>query len=218
MDTQIVKSTFYITYVLLLTTATITIIEAIGTDNKNVRHIMNLETCISVVASYFYSQFIKQLSDTSKPIDYGQINKTRYIDWFITTPLMLLVLGLVLSFNDKQKFHILSYVLIVVLNYGMLGAGYMGEIGMVSKNTALLIGFAFFFALFGYIWILFINENKSWNNLAIYGVFFVLWTIYGLVYTQKEEVKNTAYNILDLFAKCLVGIFFWMYFANVLSI
>lgn len=218
MDSQIVKSTFYITYVLLLTTATITIIEAIGTNDKNVRHIMNVETCISVVASYFYSQFIKQISDPIKPIDYAQINKTRYIDWFITTPLMLLVLGLVLSFNDKKKFHILSYLLIVVLNYGMLGMGYMGEIGAVDKNFAMFISFGFFFALFGYIWMIFVKDNRSWNNLAIYGVFFVLWTIYGLVYKLKDDIKNAAYNVLDLFAKCLVGIFFWMYFANVLSI
>lgn len=218
MDTQIVKSTFYITYVLLLTTATITIIEAIGTNNINVRHIMNLETCISIVASYFYSQFIKQISDPIKPIDYEQITKTRYIDWFITTPLMLLVLGLVLSFNDKKQFHILSYVLIVVLNYGMLGTGYMGEIGTMDKTMAMLLSFGFFFALFGYIWMLFLKDNMSLNNLAIYGAFLVLWMIYGLVYLQKEQVKNTAYNVLDLFSKCLVGIFFWMYFANVLSI
>ena len=218
MDTQIVKSTFYITYVLLLTTATITIIEAIGTNNINVRHIMNLETCISIVAAYFYSQFIKQISDPIKPIDYKQITKTRYIDWFITTPLMLLVLGLVLSFNDKKKFHILSYVMIVVLNYGMLGTGYMGEIGTMDKTKAMLLSFGFFFALFGYIWMLFLKDNMSMNNLAIYGAFVVLWMIYGLVYLQKEQVKNTAYNVLDLFSKCLVGIFFWMYFANVLSI
>lgn len=216
MDAQIVKSTFYITYVLLLTTATITIIEAIGTTDMNVRHIMNLETCVSIVASYFYSQFIKQMSGPR--IDYAQINRTRYIDWFITTPLMLLVLGLVLSFNDKKKFHILSYVLIVVLNYGMLGAGYLGEIGRMDKTLAMLVSFGFFFALFGYIWMLFVNDNRSINNLAIFGAVFVIWTIYGLVYMQKEEMKNTAYNVLDLFAKCLLGIFFWMYFANVLSI
>lgn len=218
MDTQIVKSSFYITYVLLLTTATITIIEAIGTNNPNVRHIMNLETCISIVASYFYSQFIKQISDSTKPVDYAQINKTRYIDWFITTPLMLLVLGLVLSFNDKKKFHILSYVLIIVLNFGMLGTGYLGEVGKMDKKLAVVVGFVFFFAMFGYIWMLLVHKNRSWNNLAIYGAFFIVWTIYGLVYMQNEVVKNTSYNILDLFAKCIVGIFFWMYFANVLSI
>ena len=50
-----VKTTFYITYVFLLTTATITFIESMRTNVSRVRHILNLETCISVVAAYFYS-------------------------------------------------------------------------------------------------------------------------------------------------------------------
>ena len=41
-----------------LTTATITFIEAISTKTPQIRHIMNLETVISVVAAYFYKQFI----------------------------------------------------------------------------------------------------------------------------------------------------------------
>ena len=56
-NTNIVKNTFSITYTLLLTTAVITFIEAIRTPNSKIRHILNLETCISCVASYFYSVF-----------------------------------------------------------------------------------------------------------------------------------------------------------------
>ena len=37
-----VKFTFYLTYVLLITTGTITFIEALRTNDKVVRHIMNL--------------------------------------------------------------------------------------------------------------------------------------------------------------------------------
>ena len=48
-----VKNTFYITYVFLLTTATITFIEAMRTNNAKIRNILNLETCISVVAAAF---------------------------------------------------------------------------------------------------------------------------------------------------------------------
>ena len=54
----IVKMTFYITYVLLITTGTITLIEALRNNQPAVRHVMNLETCISIIAGYFYSQFI----------------------------------------------------------------------------------------------------------------------------------------------------------------
>ena len=75
---QISKSvyfSFYITYVLLLTTATITVIEAIRTQNPSIRHVLNLETCISIVAGYFYSIFVAKLDAQNK-----QIN------WFISQP------------------------------------------------------------------------------------------------------------------------------------
>ena len=50
---KMVENSFYLTYVFLMTTATITFIEAMRTKNKKVRHILNLETCISVVAAFF---------------------------------------------------------------------------------------------------------------------------------------------------------------------
>jgi hypothetical protein len=54
-----VKFSFAISYVLLLTTGTITFIEALRTQIPQVRHVMNLETCISLVAGYFYSVFVQ---------------------------------------------------------------------------------------------------------------------------------------------------------------
>ena len=99
-ENYFVKLTFYITYVFLMTTATITFIEAITTDDVRARHILNLETCISVVATFFYSKFVKQLEEG---VDYKQINIDRYTDWMITTPLMLLVLCLVFVYNNLPK-------------------------------------------------------------------------------------------------------------------
>ena len=58
---EIIKFTFYVTYAFLVTTATITFIEAMRTKDNNVRHILNLETCISVVAAFFYGLFIDKL-------------------------------------------------------------------------------------------------------------------------------------------------------------
>jgi len=85
-DTSLVKLSFYITYVLLITTGTITFIESLRTNIPQVRHIMNLETCISIIAAFFYGRFLVMID---KPeINYMEINQTRYTDWFITTPLM----------------------------------------------------------------------------------------------------------------------------------
>ena len=51
--TELVKYSFYLTYAFLLTTGTITFIESMRTSIPKVRHILNLETCISVVAAFF---------------------------------------------------------------------------------------------------------------------------------------------------------------------
>ena len=86
---ELITNTFYITYVFLITTGTITFIESLRTKEEKVRNILNLETCISVIAAFFYGKFVK---DLDKGIDYKKINETRYVDWAITTPIMLLVL------------------------------------------------------------------------------------------------------------------------------
>ena len=57
-----VKFSFSITYIFLLTTATITFIEAMRTNTPTVRHVINLETAVSLIASYFYSVFLEKIS------------------------------------------------------------------------------------------------------------------------------------------------------------
>ena len=52
----------------------------------------------------------------------------------------------------------------------------------------------------------------------IFWAFTTFWAIYGIVYLLDEETKNIGYNILDLFSKCFVGIFFWAYLAKVLTL
>ena len=105
---------FYTTYVFLMTTATITFIEAMRTNIPEIRNILNLETCVSIVAAFFYSKFVKMIEDkkTNNKITYKEITDLRYLDWSITTPLLLLELLLALSFNNKMgsiNFYYLYY-------------------------------------------------------------------------------------------------------------
>ena len=139
---QQIKTTFYITYAFLMTTATITFIEAMRTPDIKIRNIMNLETCISVVAAYFYGNFVSEMGTDNTPINYEKINMTRYTDWAITTPIMLLVLCLAFLYNTKGgPLPISKFVNVLLFNYGMLGVGYLGEIGTWTKMFANTIGF-----------------------------------------------------------------------------
>ena len=106
---ELIHNSFYVTYVFLITTGTITFIEAIRTKIPEIRNILNLETCISIIAAYFYGKFIEKID--KKEIDYREINETRYVDWAITTPIMLLVLVLAFLYNSKGgRLHFFSFL------------------------------------------------------------------------------------------------------------
>ena len=221
-----VRYTFYITYALLMTTATITFIEAIRTNNSQIRHILNLETCISVVAAFFYGMFMKKINTPN--INYKDINLNRYLDWSITTPIMLLVLILALAFNIKKRVKLIDFLIILVLNYGMLYFGYKGEINKGDSENQKqnqkevikgnVIGFIFFTLMYGFIYMKYIRGKNNFDNNMLFGAFVFLWALYGVAYWFNERQKNIGYNVLDLFSKCFVGIFFWAYFTKVLTL
>ena len=213
MDVSIVKFSFMLTYIILLTTATITIIEALRTNSPQVRHIFNLETAISVIAGYFYSGFISKINVDR--IDYSEINKMRYVDWAITTPLMLLVLTLVLGQNIKQPVKFSFYVVIVILNYIMLTIGYIGELNYLPKLNAAILGFIPFIILFYMIYDKFIKGHNSLANVVMFSLYVVIWSLYGVVYLFEEELKNIGFNALDLTAKCFVGLGLWAYYTHI---
>jgi bacteriorhodopsin len=215
---NLVRMTFYFTYVLLLTTGTITFIEALATKNPMIRHIMNLETCISIIAGYFYSVFINKITTVAGTIDYKDINDMRYNDWFITTPLMILVVMLSLSYNNNESVHIGTYLAGVILNFGMLYSGYLGDQKKISKITGCIIGFIFFIGLFGLIYLNFVRGSGKSFNFILFGIYTFIWGLYGFVYLLEEEDKNIMYNVLDVTAKCFVGLGLWAYFTKILVI
>ena len=234
-----VKNSFYFTYIFLITTGTITFIEALRNPVPQIRHIMNLETCISIIAGYFYGLFIEvinkseeaniivqesknsqQLNTSNQDLDLPleKINDMRYSDWIISTPLMLLVLSLVLGYENKIDVHFLSFSLVLFFNFLMLGFGYIGEINMLNRTVANFIGFIFFFLTYGTIYKLFMNGPKvTKQSKIIFWLYLGLWSLYGVFYQTNETTKMVGYNILDLLAKAFVGIFFWLYLTKIVK-
>jgi bacteriorhodopsin len=212
---------FNITYIFLLTTATITFIEAIRTNSPTVRHVLNLETAISVIAGYFYSKFVEQIDayeKENKVINWADITVTRYIDWSMTTPLMLLVLCLVLSHNIQKMVTLKVISGVIILNFIMLYLGYLGEVNSIDRFYAMILGFIPFFALFYLIYINYVAPKFVKTNYILFSFFIVVWSLYGIVFMFNEEYKNIAMNILDCISKCLVGLGLWFYFAKIVVV
>ena len=231
-----IKNSFYFTYVFLITTGTITFIEALRNSTPQIRHVMNIETCISIVAGYFYGLFIKEIENAEKDatlktksnnehnipteatLPIKKINDMRYSDWTITTPLMILVLSLVLSYENKIAIKLSSLFILLVFDLLMLLSGYLGEVGKISRASGTIAGFVGFFLLFGTLWKTYMAGSKVTNQSKIvFGIYFVLWAVYGVAYQADEYTKMLTYNVLDLFAKAFVGIFFWLYLAKIIK-
>ena len=215
-----VKFSFTVSYILLLTTATITFIEALRTKTPYVRHILNLETAISVVAGYFYSIFVDKIAKSEEKMvnmDWAEITQARYVDWAITTPMMLLALCLVLSSNSGTVIRIFTFLTILVLNYVMLYLGYLGEMKQMSRLTADSSGFLAFFAMFYIIFNQYVLPKFSKDNYFLFFAYFGIWSMYGVVYLFNEEYKNIAMNYLDLTAKCVIGLSLWVYYTRIVQ-
>ena len=216
-----IKFSFGITYIFLLTTASITFVEALRTNNSIARHVFNLETAISLIAGYFYSVFLDKISAYEKDdiqIDWVDVTATRYIDWSLTTPLMLLVLCLVMAQNIGKKIRIHIFAIIAFLNYLMLYFGRLGDTQTITRVQACILGFAMFALMFALIFVQFVGPKYNKHNYILFFAYVVIWGLYGLVYLLNEEYKNIAMNILDCISKCFVGIGIWGYYSNILSL
>ena len=211
-------ASFMISYIVLLTTGTICFIEAMRTTVPMIRHIFNLETCISVVAGYFYYLFMEKLKEyetKKQPVNWKEMTELRYLDWSITTPMMLIVLCAALGYNIKKVVHLSTITIIIILNYLMLYFGYLGE-NNNKKIIYAIFSFLAFFTMYAIIYCHYIKPKYNLANNIFYGLYLVVWTIYGVVYFLVEETKNISFNILDVLSKSLIGIGLWLYYTKII--
>jgi bacteriorhodopsin len=204
------KGTFTASYLVLMGYTGLTLIEALRTTNTNVRHVMNIETTVSLVAGVAYSIFNEMIKEPM--VDLHEITKIRYIDWSITTPLIILV---ILLFYGGPVHPLASvYGILILLNWGMLLFGYLGEQGIMDKLVGCGIGFAFFAAM---LYTLYSCCVPSKANPTVFFLFAFIWSLYGIVYFLDEERKNIAYNVLDVISKAIFGVVLYLYYGKVLD-
>ncbi len=214
------KYLFYITLVVSIIVQIITgIIEIaaffvkVPTIYLLIRQLLIIELVVQFFEGMFYFwlayNFTKVLNVTPK----------RYLDWVITTPSMLISLMLYLIYLNKRvenktnelDFFTLSkdnlniFIPVLLLNWLMLFFGYLGEMRIIPVLLGVFLGFIPFLIYYYIIYVNYVTKNENENLLFWY--FFFFWSLYGFAAVLPYYVKNSFYNILDLFAKNFFGIF-----------
>lgn len=217
MDT---KYLFYITLIISIIVQIITGIIEIGaffikvpTIYSIIRQLLILELVVQFLEGTFYFwlayNFTKVINVTPK----------RYIDWVITTPTMLITLMMYLIYlnktvenktNELDFFIILKdnlnvFIPVIILNWLMLFFGYLGEMRIIPVLLGVFLGFIPFLIYYYMIYVNYVNQDT--NGYLLFWYFFFFWSLYGFVAVLPYYIKNSFYNILDLFAKNFFGLF-----------
>jgi bacteriorhodopsin len=204
---------FTVVFIILLTILFFILIQIFKNENYKINNILSLECAVLFIASFFYYEFIKLTSlENINNFDYKKIINYRYIDWSLTTPILLLALLLFIQYFNNKLVNFWHYLIVFILNYVMLYFGYLGENGKMDKMIALFIGFIAFIIMFLFIYFKFIINNKSSIINILFIVFIIIWGSYGLIYLLKDETKNHWYNHQDIIAKGLFSTFITFYF------
>jgi bacteriorhodopsin len=194
-----------------------------------IRQLLGLELAVQAVEGAFYAWLYLNIHRVKN------ITPKRYADWALTTPTMLITLIAYIIYLNSDKGNgngngndSLSLIKILRenatpiaqilgLNWLMLLFGYLGEVGVIPLVAGVALGFAPFIAYFYIIYERFVandannandvNINVNNTSLKIYAYFLVFWSLYGIVAVLPYTLKNTIYNVLDLFAKNFFGLF-----------
>lgn len=182
----------------------------VGSNDELLKDLLKVEFSVQIIEFIFYVWLFYYFSKVSR-----NITPFRYLDWGITTPLMLITLSAFLNHDGKSSErlsdflsnHTVSVIKIVVLNATMLLFGLFGEIGYLSPILSTALGFIPFALNFKYIKDTFLRSSEDAFKNAVYYWFVCFWSLYGIFALMNYKIKNSGYNILDIFAKNFFGLF-----------
>lgn len=179
------------------------------------KEILAIETIVQFVEGFFYTWIIFALNDLNK------MTPRRYIDWTITTPIMLFSTIIFFKYNELkengQMTNFTTYeffqdnkenaIKIFIYNGLMLLCGFLGEIGVIDKRIGIPLGFAFFYKSFETIYTEYAVKTELGKQL--FNILAGLWSLYGISAMLPLQQKNIAYNMLDIVAKNFYGLYIY---------
>ena len=184
-------------------------------ENYIIKQLLYLELLVQAIEGLFYIWLVYNFDSVIN------ITPKLNIDWIITTPTMLTTLIFYLIYlryknekidTTKLEFSILvndnAGVLskILLLNWSMLFFGYLGEMKILSTLSGVLLGFVPFLMYYYAIYEKYAVKSGE-QGVKLFWYFLFFWSLYGVVALLPYNLKNSLYNILDLFAKNFFGLF-----------
>jgi len=211
--------TFYLSLIVQLITGLVTLggmFYKLPKQDKILLDILALETIVQLVEGLFYVYIIMSL----RYLRNNTVTQRRYLDWIITTPMMLLSTIMYMEYeNKKQNNNIVNAKEFIfnnkknitnmfLFNILMLISGFLGETRIVNKYVTIPIGFIFMFLSFNIIY-----QNYVGNvdiNKKIFMILTIVWGLYGVAAMCPVIIKNISYNVLDIISKNFYGLFLFL--------
>lgn len=183
--------------------------------DKVLNDILYIENIVQIIESLFYVWIISGINRLSS------VTKRRYIDWMITTPMMLFTSIVFFYYQEnlekrrREEIDLVKFakdnkdniIKIFILNGLMLLFGYLGEESKINKNVAISIGFIFFGLSFNLIYHEYAKKSRIGKKL--FYILFGLWSLYGVSAFFGIKFKNLSYSVLDIISKNFYGLYIY---------
>ena len=216
---KLVASTIYFSLLCQLVTTAISLDGLnydLAIEDNILKHILILEAFVQFVEAGFYIWVIYALKDLNV------MTSRRYIDWFITTPTMLVSTIIFMEYLRKKESnedivdfwgflsdHKDNIIRLVSYNFLMLFFGLLGELKIIDNKQAVVIGSVFFVLAFKLIY----DEyaSKTDGGMKLFTFLVSVWSLYAVAAVLPVVPKNTMYNLLDIVSKNFYGLFIYYY-------
>lgn len=211
---KIILQTAYISIIVQIITALIGfygISFQLAEKHIILRELLIMETVVQVIELIYYTWLATNFTTLKYDVTF-----TRYFDWVLSTPIMLVSTVLYMKYrntSDSENIRLIPLFMensssiwhILSANWGMLLFGFLGERNVLSRMTAFWGGTAVFLWSFYLIYTNFVGTDTV--NSMLFWFMFIFWGMYGVAFCFSYATKNSMYNILDIFSKNFYGLF-----------
>lgn len=190
---------------------------------------VTFSTLVVAIALYHYLRIFNSWSEAftfrngvyvqdGRPFNEGY----RYVDWFLTVPLLLAELVLVLKLANRTTRSLIIRLTIAAV--AMIALGYPGEIAAPNSATRTVFGILSTVPFLYILYVLFVELGRSLDRQSpqvrkmvdtLRYIVLITWGVYPLAYIAPSlisdhatalVVRQVGYSIGDVLAKPLFGV------------